>query len=273
VFTVVHCAHRTAPVEALNVDFTVTSPPLGKGCQLIEKACGGTTGAIDRSNKLLLCATMLQMAAESIPKSKLVFSTLSAKLAVNPRPQAGAAPMLLPFRPAIHSPLTPEPDAIPLGVVRDDGKAYSMIAPPVVMRAILFALYSVNHSAPSGPVRMFQGELWAVGTGYPVTAPAVVMRPIALPACSVKPKGGDFYGTTSAGGLHNDGTVFKITPSGVLATLYSFCSQRECADGSTPTAGLVQAPDGDFYGTTSSGGAHSDGTVFKITAGGALKAI
>ena len=222
-FTVVHCAHRTAPVEVLNVDFTVTSPPLGKGCQLIEKACGAATGAIDRSNKLLLCATMLQMAAESIPKSKLVFSTLSAKLAVNPRPQAGAAPMLLPFSPAIHSPLTPEPDAIPLGVVRDDGKAYSTIAPPVVMRAILFALYSVNHSAPSGPVRMFQGELLAVGTGYPVTAPAVVMRPIALPACSVNQRAPSGPAAIHRGWLPGAKRYSVIAPTIVMRPILEMC--------------------------------------------------
>jgi uncharacterized repeat protein (TIGR03803 family) len=65
---------------------------------------------------------------------------------------------------------------------------------------------------------------------------------------------GDFYGTTSAGEADNSGTVFKITPRGTLTTLYSFCSQSNCTDGGAPTAGLVQAADGDFYGTTNVGG-------------------
>ena len=51
------------------------------------------------------------------------------------------------------------------------------------------------------------------------------------------------------------GTVFKITPSGTLTTLYSFCSQTACTDGAYPVAGLVQATNGDFYGTTYGGGA------------------
>ena len=62
-----------------------------------------------------------------------------------------------------------------------------------------------------------------------------------------------------------DGTVFKITPGGTLTTLYSFCSQSGCTDGYYSLAGLIQATDGNFYGTTSGGGANGDGTVFKIT--------
>ena len=45
------------------------------------------------------------------------------------------------------------------------------------------------------------------------------------------------------------GTVFKITPSGTLTTLYSFCAQSGCTDGATPEAALVHAPNADFYGT------------------------
>jgi uncharacterized repeat protein (TIGR03803 family) len=85
---------------------------------------------------------------------------------------------------------------------------------------------------------------------------------------------GNFYGTTqSGGGANNIGTVFKITPMGMLTTLYSFCSQMHCADGSYPDAGLVQGTDGNFYGTTSSGGANGYGTVFKITPMGALTTL
>jgi len=76
---------------------------------------------------------------------------------------------------------------------------------------------------------------------------------------------GNLYGTTSTGGAHGSGTVFKIAPAGTLSTLYSFCSQTGCADGVLPLAGLVQGTDGKFYGTTHSGGAHGNyGTVFKI---------
>ncbi len=78
---------------------------------------------------------------------------------------------------------------------------------------------------------------------------------------------GNFYGTTSAGGANSNGTVFRITPSGALTTLYSFCSQSGCSDGVNPVAGLIQATDGNLYGTTESG------SVFKITLGGTLTTL
>ncbi|MFI5117103.1 MAG: choice-of-anchor tandem repeat GloVer-containing protein [Terriglobales bacterium] len=71
---------------------------------------------------------------------------------------------------------------------------------------------------------------------------------------------GNFYGTTVNGTTSDNcppygcGTVFKITPSGTLTTLYSFCPQDGCPDGYNPLGGLVQATDGNFYGTTDDGG-------------------
>ena len=93
---------------------------------------------------------------------------------------------------------------------------------------------------------------------------------------------GDLYGTASAGGSHNGGTVFRITTGGKFKTLYNFCSdissvptsgQTTCTDGSTPVAGLVLASNGYFYGTTEWGGAYGQGTVFKITPAGALSIL
>ena len=81
---------------------------------------------------------------------------------------------------------------------------------------------------------------------------------------------GNFYGTTLDSGADDSGTVFKMTPGGTLTTLYSFCVQTNCTDGSEPSAGLVQGTDGNFYGTTGYGGADGLGTVFKITPAGTL---
>jgi uncharacterized repeat protein (TIGR03803 family) len=78
---------------------------------------------------------------------------------------------------------------------------------------------------------------------------------------------GNLYGTTSGGGAHGLGTVFKITTDGTLTTLHSFCSESNCADGSAPWAGLVQATNGSFYGTTSSDGGSGPGKVFKLSVG------
>jgi len=83
---------------------------------------------------------------------------------------------------------------------------------------------------------------------------------------------GNFYATTVYGGTYNDGTVFKITSGGALTTLYSFCAQTGC-NGTYPSAGLVQATDGNFYGTAFYGGTYNDGTVFKITSEGTLTTL
>ncbi len=100
---------------------------------------------------------------------------------------------------------------------------------------------------------------------------------------------GNFYGTTAYGGkgtaCNNEdpnvlgcGTVFEITPSGALTTLYDFCKQSGCPDGQNPIAGLVQGTDGNFYGTTYDGGAGLGdecpcGTIFEITPSGALTTL
>jgi uncharacterized repeat protein (TIGR03803 family) len=78
---------------------------------------------------------------------------------------------------------------------------------------------------------------------------------------------GNFYGTTFEAGAMGVGTVFQLTPSGTLTTLYSFCSQASCADGDDPYAGVIQGNDGNFYGTTLEGGANgSYGTVYELSA-------
>jgi uncharacterized repeat protein (TIGR03803 family) len=89
----------------------------------------------------------------------------------------------------------------------------------------------------------------------------------------VQARDGNLYGTTR-GSDCTDGTVFRITLKGNLTTLYSFCSQENCTDGAYPSAGLVQATDGKFYGTASQGGDRvNDGTIFAITAQGQLTTL
>jgi uncharacterized repeat protein (TIGR03803 family) len=84
---------------------------------------------------------------------------------------------------------------------------------------------------------------------------------------------GNLYGTTNTGGAQDYGTVFRVTPTGTLTTLYSFCAEHDCIDGSSPYEGLTLATDGNFYGTTTYGGANGWGTVFRITSGGALTTL
>jgi len=93
---------------------------------------------------------------------------------------------------------------------------------------------------------------------------------------------GNFYGTTTLGGLSSiGGTVFRITADGVLTTLYEFCTLNNCQDGASSFAGLLQASDGNFYGTTNQGGdptctlnnGYGCGTIFRITPDGVLTTL
>ncbi len=113
-----------------------------------------------------------------------------------------------------------------------------------------------------------------VGTVYKIT-PSGTMTTLynftlgddgGLPqAPLVEGNDGNFYGTTGAGGANQSGTVFKITPAGVLTTLYAFTGNN---DGANPYAGLTLGSDGNFYGIATNGGASSAGTVFKLTPDG-----
>lgn len=95
--------------------------------------------------------------------------------------------------------------------------------------------------------------------------------------------GGEFFGTTEYGGAYGHGTVFKIAPLGELTTIYDFCSQPSCSDGDVAVGGLVQGPDGNFYGATQEGGIvpptgncgtfYGCGTIFSITPTGAYTVL
>jgi uncharacterized repeat protein (TIGR03803 family) len=125
------------------------------------------------------------------------------------------------------------------------------------------AIISVGSTSPfrDSVLYSFAGEIG----GVPGAGP---MAPL------VQGSDGNFYGTTSANeyyfpiGFQGPGTVFKITPAGAETLLYAFGTSGS-ADGSTPVGALIQGKDGNFYGTTSRGGAYGNGTVFKITPAGA----
>jgi uncharacterized repeat protein (TIGR03803 family) len=102
----------------------------------------------------------------------------------------------------------------------------------------------------------------------------------------VQGRDGYFYGTTEYAGAYYlgwAGTAFKISSDGALTTLYSFCAQANCTDGAQPDGTLIQATDGNLYGTTSTGGASSScipidgingcGSVFRMTPDGVLTTL
>jgi len=89
---------------------------------------------------------------------------------------------------------------------------------------------------------------------------------------------GNFYGTTTRGGTAGLGTIFKITPSGAFTLLSSFvCTETSCPGGSVPNGGLLQAIDGNLYGTSYYGGPYywciGGGVLFAMTPEGDLTAV
>jgi uncharacterized repeat protein (TIGR03803 family) len=185
----------------------------------------------------------------------------------------------------------------------------TVIASPAQTFTTVFNFNGTNGSDPFGPlVQGANGDFYGVastggansecyagagcGTIFEISRTGeltTLYSFCSLPNCEdgeesrglVQGSNGNFYGTTYSGGVHSWGSFFAITPKGDFTTLYSFCVQTLCDDGAGPEAVPVQAPNGNFYGTTSTGGTNinnkngslGDGTVFEITPIGALTTL
>lgn len=98
-------------------------------------------------------------------------------------------------------------------------------------------------------------------------------RPPVFPGGLTLGADGNFYGTTVLGGAGvatKFGTVFRVTPSGVITFLHSFSGQ---ADGALPYTPPIQANNGNFYGTTSGYGSPNAGTIYELTPGGVFTSL
>jgi len=110
-------------------------------------------------------------------------------------------------------------------------------------------------------------------TAYSITSTGTFkLLKHSLPGASYAPlllaSNGSFYGTTSSGGSHNYGTVFKLTASGGVTTIYNF----DYSHGAYPYQPLVQGSDKNLYGITYEGGTAQSpgGVVFRMTLMGAI---
>ena len=113
-------------------------------------------------------------------------------------------------------------------------------------------LYGMTHSGATYRLTPPAGTYQLL----PNSVPGIPAGPLLLAA------DGNFYGTTGTGGKYLQGTIFRMTMAGVISTLHSFTGN---SDGGGPSAPLVQASNGTFYGTTYTDNTNFAGTVFKFT--------
>jgi uncharacterized repeat protein (TIGR03803 family) len=116
-----------------------------------------------------------------------------------------------------------------------------------------------------------------LGTAFRISTNGVLQQVCSFGADGASPyagmvQGADgyLYGTTFSGGTYGHGTVFKLATNGTLLTLHPFAGG---SDGDSPYAPLVQATDGNFYGTTQYGGTNAYGTVFRVSSSGAFSTL
>lgn len=96
----------------------------------------------------------------------------------------------------------------------------------------------------------------------------------SVPGPVIQATDGNFYGTTYYGGAYSQGNVFRMTPAGKLNSIYSFCSQPNCADGQRPQTAPVLGSDGNLYGVTNSGGSSvNSGVFYKMTLAGKITTL
>jgi uncharacterized repeat protein (TIGR03803 family) len=150
-------------------------------------------------------------------------------------------------------------------------------------------LYGTTQYGGANSCTNFDGTVFSCGTIFKITPSGTLTTLHSFDGTDgdlpegalVEGTDGNFYGTTSQGGADQAcnggcGTIFKITPGGTFTTLQSF---NYPTDGVNPLAGLIQATDGNFYGTNSSGGVNAGncdldcGTIFKITPGGTFTTL
>jgi uncharacterized repeat protein (TIGR03803 family) len=129
----------------------------------------------------------------------------------------------------------------------------------------------------------YQGGSAGCGTLFELSTSGTLLWDYSFPcqpgganpiAGLIQASDGSFYGTTYSGGTYNVGTVLKLH-QGLVSILYNFQgSANSGADGSYPIGGVVQATDGNLYGSTQGGGGpRGQGTLFQISTIGAYKQL
>lgn len=130
------------------------------------------------------------------------------------------------------------------------------------------------YGAAKGPTYPY-GEIFRVTPGGKLTS---LYSFCSLPNCAdgksstppILGSDGNLYGVATNSGdsaYSYSGTLYKLTLAGKMTTIYTFCPSASCVSSDIPN-GIIQASDGNFYGTASEGGAHDAGLIFKVTPAG-----
>jgi len=141
-------------------------------------------------------------------------------------------------------------------------------ASPITL-TVLHNFTTAEGSPVSPPVEAKDQNLYGVtvtGTTYRVTPSTGTYTPLPNNAFggSDAPlflaSDGNLYGTSTAGGSNNKGTIFRMTTAGALQIVHSF----KGGDGARPIAPLSQDKSGNLYGTTFAGDSNNGGTAFEL---------
>lgn len=129
------------------------------------------------------------------------------------------------------------------------------------------------------PVQGKDGNLYGVtvsGAAYRIALPSGTFKHLSAnpPGGTYAPlylaSDGNLYGTSWNGGTYGYGSVFRISTTGAMTTVYSFTGG---SDGNDPLSPLTQAADLNLYGTTKQGGSNGVGNLFQLSLSGQLTSL
>jgi uncharacterized repeat protein (TIGR03803 family) len=145
--------------------------------------------------------------------------------------------------------------AIPAVLNQHNNQVYTNV---IITPGSVSSVGGISSSVAESLVHSFSGAGGTVGSNDG-----------AVPSSLIWGNDANLYGATFPGGADQQGMIFKLSTAGAETILYSFTGNGGVAastDGAAPTS-LMQASDGNFYGTTQAGGAYNKGAVFSIAAG------
>ncbi len=176
-----------------------------------------------------------------------------------------------------------------LGGSGDGGTIFRMTADGILTVLYSFKSDGAHYAIPGGLIEASDGNFYGVtefngkfdsGTVYRMTPDGTITTLHSFsqsvngggghPTCSLlQGSDGMLYGTTSARGQFNKGTLFRISLKGKFTKLHDFSGP----DGSHPRSELIEASDGNFYGVAPQGGADFSGTIFKLAPDGVFTLV